>query len=72
MSKSPGLTMGLAKGALVMGIRTPSREEDRLWDAVQDAFLAGWTPEQLKNEVADAWADAAKEAAKAADRVLRP
>jgi hypothetical protein len=33
----------------------PSRVEDKVWDAVQEAIIAGWTPRQFVSEAADAW-----------------
>lgn len=39
----------------------PTPTEDAIWDAVEKAILAGWTPTRFKRECADAWRDALKD-----------
>ena len=52
MSKPNGAVFNL-DGTL--RITTPSRVEDKIWDAVEEAIAAGWTPSRLIAEAADAW-----------------
>lgn len=58
---------GMSEDLRVIRISTT---QDAVWDAVQSAIEAGWTPIQFKREVADAWADALRREAKDAARVL--
>ena len=63
MSKPLGLTPAFH-------VTMPSKTEDRIWDAVEEAIEAGWTPVRFKHEVAAAWEAILKKAAKDAIRVL--
>jgi hypothetical protein len=47
---------------------TPSRVEDKIWEAVQEAISAGWTPKQFRSEAGDAWAHELRAMAKDALR----
>lgn len=40
---------------IFLNVTKPSHVEDIIWEAVREAFLAGWTPKQFKNELAQAW-----------------
>jgi len=42
----------------------PSRVEDKVWEAVEEAISAGWTPRQFVAEAADAWSQGLRDAAK--------
>ena len=51
-------------------ILRPSRTEDKIWEAVQEAIVEGWSPERFKREVAQAWDEELKEQAKEAQKIL--
>ena len=57
MSKPLGLRMG---ADATMRVTRPSRVEDAIWNAVEEAVDAHWTPQQVKNEVASAFEEAYK------------
>lgn len=42
-------------GAIGFAVNRPSKVEDAIWEAVEQAIEAGWTPRQFKLEVASAW-----------------
>lgn len=60
MSKPLGLTM-------FMQPVIPSKVEDRIWDAVQEAIASDWTPKRFVSEAQDAWAEALRNLAKEAN-----
>ena len=69
--KSNGLRMNMSEsGQIGFTVNTPSNVEDAVWEAVELAIATGWTPEQFRNEVADAWRDRLSEDAKHAVNVL--
>ncbi len=47
--------MYLTANPIGWGVHRPSRTEDKLWEAVEEAVIAGWTPEQFRRECAEAW-----------------
>jgi hypothetical protein len=47
-----------------------TRAEDAVWAAVEEAICAGMTPEQFKEEAAQAWEHCLREEAKHAVKVL--
>jgi hypothetical protein len=49
---------------------TPTRGEDAVWRAVEEAIDAGMTPERFKAEAAEAWVHFLRERAKDAERTL--
>jgi hypothetical protein len=49
----------------------PSKVEDQIWEAVEEAINAGWTPEQFKREVSSAWEDSLKCQIKNAQNVFK-
>lgn len=49
-----------------MYVHKPTRTEDAIWNAVEQAINEGWTPKQFKSEVASAWEERLKEDAKQA------
>ncbi len=62
MSKPHGLAITLDNsGNLGLKVRTPNRVEDLVWQAVQEAQLAGMTVKQFRLEVAEAWEHERKE-----------
>lgn len=48
----------------------PSKTEDLIWSAVEDAVATGWTPARFKREVALSWDEAMKRESKEAQRIL--
>jgi hypothetical protein len=71
MSKPPGIALGMNEKGLVMAVTRSTHAQDLVWDAVGQWQLEGGTPEQLKREMAAAWAHLAKESADRAEKVLR-
>jgi len=70
MMKSLGLSMGFGKDGLSLSVSHPTSVDDAVWDAVEQAINAGWTPQQFRNEIADAWRDRLLSDAKDAVTVL--
>lgn len=66
--KPNGLRFGIGGS---MSVTHPTKVEDAIWEAVELAIDAGWTPEQFKNELADAWKERLRDDAKRAEEVLR-
>jgi hypothetical protein len=65
--KTLGLRIG---GNGSMSVTKPSKVEDAIWEAVELAIDNGWTPEQFKSELADAWAERLRDDAKRAVAIL--
>lgn len=63
--KPPGLSL------LPMRVIMPSHVEDKIWDAVEEAIRAGWTPSQFRAEASDAWQHELKAQARDAARDFR-
>ena len=57
-------------GGIMFAVSTPSRVEDAVWEAVELAIDSGWTPQQFKNEISDAWREKLNDEAKQAVDVL--
>ena len=54
--KPSGIRLGLTQGgAPRMYVPDISKTEDAIWEAVQEAITAGWTPKQFRNEARSAW-----------------
>jgi hypothetical protein len=70
MSKPLGLSIGIGESGLSFEVSRPSKVEDAIWEAVEQAIAHGWTPEQFKRECASAWSDRLRQDAKYADEVL--
>jgi hypothetical protein len=71
MAKPYGLSLGLtADGNLRAGVNHPSRAEDAIWNAVEEAIDAGMTPERFKLEAAQAWEETLHSRAKDAAEEL--
>ena len=51
-------------------VQYPSKVEDAIWEAVQLAIEANWTPERMRGEIADAWREKLREDAKYAYDIL--
>lgn len=64
--KSPGVRFNLDGQRVGMYVHKPTRTEDAIWNAVEQAINEGWTPKQFKSEVASAWEERLKEDAKQA------
>lgn len=72
MSKPSGLSLGIGEDGLPhFQVNRATRTEDAIWDAVETAINEGWTPEQFRNEAADAWAERLEQDAKDARKVLQ-
>ena len=69
--KPPGIALGMNRSGLVMAVTKSTPAQDKIWDAVEVWLLEGGSPEQLKREIAAAWAYFAKEHAEHASRVLQ-
>lgn len=57
-------------GGIGFAVSTPSKVEDAVWEAVELAIESGWTPQQFKNEIADAWREKLNDKAKNAVQIL--
>ena len=65
--KPPGIYLNtIRNGDVTFNVRKPSRVEDAIWNAVQEAIEAGWTAKQFRQEAASAWEDELGRQAKAA------
>lgn len=66
--KPLGIKLGLSDGVPYMRVTPTDYAADKVWEAVREAIIAGWTVERFRSEAADAWkyelAEAAKHAAK--------
>ena len=49
------LGVSLAVNPIGLSVSRPSRAEDAVWEAVEAAIEAGWSPKRFKDEAADAW-----------------
>jgi hypothetical protein len=61
MSKPLGMTAAFQ-------IVRPTRTEDKIWDAVEEAIAAGWTPQQFVSEARESWRTALQDRVKDADK----
>jgi hypothetical protein len=68
--KPLGLSLGLTDGVPTMSVHHPSPVEDKVWEAVEAATIAGWTPERFRDEAAEAWAEQLRDDIKHARKVL--
>lgn len=68
--KPAGIDIAVSDGALVFRVSPSDRVADKIWEAVQDAVCANWTPEQLKREFAAAWEHEHTELAKQGAKIL--
>jgi len=50
----------------------PTAVENHIWDAVQEAVLAGWTVEQFRREARQAWSQALDDTKREAERAWEP
>ena len=49
----------------------PSRVEDKLWEVVEEAIAAGWTPRDFIREASEAWQYRLREDARDAAKEFR-
>ena len=68
--KPNGISLNLSDGAINMQVNRPSKTEDAIWDAVEEAIAAGWTPENFRTEAASAWCQLLRDEAEHAAKVL--
>ena len=59
--KPTGLSLSVGAGGPSMRVRTPTRTEDAIWSAVQEAVMEGWEPKQFICEVEQAWKQALRD-----------
>jgi hypothetical protein len=60
----------MSGGAVTFSVRHPTGAEDAIWDAVEQAILAGMSPEEFKREAAQAWEEVLAADAKRAVAIL--
>ena len=53
--KPLGISLTVGATGPRLGCSRPSRTEDLLWDAVEQAQIEGWTPKRLIAEMREAW-----------------
>ena len=57
-------------GGIGFAVSTPSKVKDAIWEAVELAIDSGWTPQQFKNEISEAWREKLNDEVKHAVDVL--
>jgi hypothetical protein len=66
MSKPNGLVLAIGNDGLPsMFVRPHDRVADKIWDAVSEAVIAGWTPEQFRTEALSSWVQAVEDESRA-------
>lgn len=65
--KPLGIVVG---GDALLRVTRPSRAEDAVWSAVEEARCAGWTARQMIAEVRSAWAEHLRREAAEDDRAF--
>lgn len=68
--KPNGLNIQATEGSVRFSVGTPSKAEDAVWDAVEAAINAGWSPQRFKDEASEAWRVSLHDEAKHAVKVL--
>ena len=64
--KPLGLRLTANNQGVGLNVHKPSRTEDAIWNAVEEAINEGWTPKQFKDEVISAWEEKLQQDAKQA------
>lgn len=64
MPKPLGVALTVGEGGIGMHVTAGDRVSDKVWDAVEEAYLADWTPEKFIAEVKQAWEQAIDDDAK--------
>ena len=64
--KPSGIALYADRNSIGLKVHKPTRTEDAIWNAVEEAVNEGWTPAQFKAEVISAWEDKLKQDAKQA------
>jgi len=64
------LGVSLTANPIGFSVNHPSRVEDAVWEAVEAAIEAGWSPKRFKEEAAGAWRERLTDEAKDAYREL--
>ena len=62
--KALGIGITLEGSSVVLSVTKPSRAEDTIWEAVEEALCAGLSVEQFRREAATAWDYTIKQRAK--------
>jgi hypothetical protein len=65
-----GIGIRVSGGSIGFAASRPSQVEDAVWEAVEAAIEAGWSPERFRSEVADAWKERLHDQARDAVKVL--
>jgi hypothetical protein len=65
MSKPLGLGLSLNEGDVTFRVAKPSRAQDKIWEAVQEAIAANMTPKQFIQEAWESWEHERTESVKA-------
>lgn len=60
MAKPNGIGLTERNGLPTLQAIYPSRAEDKVWDAVEEAICAGWNPKRFITEAESAWAEVLK------------
>lgn len=68
MGKPGGMKIVMPIGLEVI---TSSKWEDLLWDAVQEAQIAGVTPKRFKQELAQSWTEGLRRDIDHAEKILK-
>lgn len=55
MPKPLGVNLTIGPYGPHMGVSRITTAEDRVWDAVEEAQIAGWTVKQFMREASEAW-----------------
>jgi hypothetical protein len=69
--KPPGIYLTAGHGSVSFNVRHPSKVEDAIWAAVEEAILAGWDARAFKIEAASAWEESLRRQAKDAAAELQ-
>ena len=64
--KPNGVRFHLDNQGLRLHLHKPTRTEDAIWNAVEEAVNEGWTPKQFMDEVISAWEEKLQQYAKQA------
>lgn len=68
--KPLGISLSITNQGPTMRLTQSNRALDQIWDAVQTAIACGLSPQQFKDEAAQAWEYELKDQAKDAVKVL--
>lgn len=55
MARPPGVRYGLGPDGLTLSVARYSDAEDKVWDAVEAAIIAGWSPKRFMRAAEECW-----------------